>query len=64
MNVDTALRDRQAHGQPIRVGLVGAGATGRGRSPCSSPRRCREFASSVLQTEQFRTASGRSERPM
>jgi predicted homoserine dehydrogenase-like protein len=29
MNVDTALREREASGNPIRVGLVGAGATGR-----------------------------------
>ena len=29
MNVDTALREREAAGQPIRVGMVGAGATGR-----------------------------------
>jgi predicted homoserine dehydrogenase-like protein len=29
VNVDTALREREAMGQPIRVGMVGAGATGR-----------------------------------
>ena len=29
MNVDTALREREAMGQPIRVGMIGAGATGR-----------------------------------
>src|SRR6516164_7386649 len=29
MNVDTALRELEAAGNPIRVGLVGAGATGR-----------------------------------
>jgi predicted homoserine dehydrogenase-like protein len=29
VNVDTALREREAVGQPIRVGMVGAGATGR-----------------------------------
>jgi predicted homoserine dehydrogenase-like protein len=29
MFVDTALRDREAKGNPIRVGIVGAGATGR-----------------------------------
>jgi predicted homoserine dehydrogenase-like protein len=29
MFVDTALREREAMGQPIRVGMVGAGATGR-----------------------------------
>ncbi len=29
MNVDTALREREAKGNPIRVGMVGAGATGR-----------------------------------
>jgi predicted homoserine dehydrogenase-like protein len=29
MFVDTALREREATGQPIRVGMVGAGATGR-----------------------------------
>src|SRR5262245_4051880 len=29
MIVDTALREREANGQPIRVGMVGAGATGR-----------------------------------
>lgn len=29
MFVDTALRDREAKGSPIRVGIVGAGATGR-----------------------------------
>jgi len=29
MNVDTALRAREASGNPIRVGMVGAGATGR-----------------------------------
>jgi predicted homoserine dehydrogenase-like protein len=29
MNVDTALREREAKGKPIRVGMVGAGATGR-----------------------------------
>jgi len=29
MNVDTALRERAAKGEPIRVGIVGAGATGR-----------------------------------
>src|SRR4051794_34191430 len=29
MNVDTALRDREARNAPIRVGMVGAGATGR-----------------------------------
>jgi len=29
MNVDTALRDREVSGRPIRVGMVGAGATGR-----------------------------------
>src|SRR5882672_423100 len=29
MIVDTALRDRQEKGTPIRVGVVGAGATGR-----------------------------------
>ena len=29
MFVDTALRDREAKGTPIRVGIVGAGATGR-----------------------------------
>ena len=29
MNVDTALREREAVGRPIRVGMVGAGATGR-----------------------------------
>ncbi|HXP87612.1 MAG TPA: SAF domain-containing protein [Bryobacteraceae bacterium] len=29
MNVDTALLEREAQGNPIRVGMVGAGATGR-----------------------------------
>jgi predicted homoserine dehydrogenase-like protein len=29
MNVDTALRKREELGQPIRVGMIGAGATGR-----------------------------------
>ncbi len=29
MNVDTALQERAAQGRPIRVGMVGAGATGR-----------------------------------
>lgn len=29
MNVDTALRQREAEGRPVRVGMVGAGATGR-----------------------------------
>lgn len=29
MNVDTALREREATGSPIRVGIIGAGATGR-----------------------------------
>jgi len=29
MNVDTALRELEATGQPIRVGMIGAGATGR-----------------------------------
>src|SRR3974390_1639365 len=29
MNVDTALRQREEEGRPIRVGMVGAGATGR-----------------------------------
>ena len=29
MNVDTALWEREANGTPIRVGMVGAGATGR-----------------------------------
>lgn len=29
MGVDTALRRREAAGQPIRVGMIGAGATGR-----------------------------------
>jgi predicted homoserine dehydrogenase-like protein len=29
MSVDTALRDREAAGRPIRVGMIGAGATGR-----------------------------------
>ena len=29
MIVDTALRERESKGQPIRVGMVGAGATGR-----------------------------------
>lgn len=29
MNVDAALREREASGRPIRVGMVGAGATGR-----------------------------------
>ncbi len=29
MSVDTALRERQQKGNPIRVGVVGAGATGR-----------------------------------
>jgi predicted homoserine dehydrogenase-like protein len=29
MSVDTALREREASGRPIRVGMVGAGATGR-----------------------------------
>jgi len=29
MNVDTALREREAAGNPIRVGMIGAGATGR-----------------------------------
>ncbi len=29
MIVDTALREREAAGRPIRVGMVGAGATGR-----------------------------------
>jgi predicted homoserine dehydrogenase-like protein len=29
MNVDTALRERESAGKPIRVGMVGAGATGR-----------------------------------
>jgi len=29
MNVDMALREREATGRPIRVGMVGAGATGR-----------------------------------
>ncbi len=29
MFVDTALREREVNGQPIRVGMVGAGATGR-----------------------------------
>lgn len=29
MNVDTALQEREATGRPIRVGMVGAGATGR-----------------------------------
>lgn len=29
MNVDTALRERETAGHPIRVGMIGAGATGR-----------------------------------
>ena len=29
MIVDTALQEREAVGRPIRVGMVGAGATGR-----------------------------------
>src|SRR5882724_5596465 len=29
MNVDTALRERESAGSPVRVGMVGAGATGR-----------------------------------
>lgn len=29
MNVDTALREREEAGRPIRVGMIGAGATGR-----------------------------------
>src|SRR5947199_7971434 len=29
MVIDTALRELEARGQPIRVGMVGAGATGR-----------------------------------
>ena len=29
MNVDTALREREENGRPIRVGMIGAGATGR-----------------------------------
>ncbi len=29
MNVDTALRQREAEGRPIRVAMIGAGATGR-----------------------------------
>jgi predicted homoserine dehydrogenase-like protein len=29
MNVDTTLRERETKGNPIRVGMVGAGATGR-----------------------------------
>ncbi len=29
MFVDTALREREATGRPVRVGMVGAGATGR-----------------------------------
>ena len=29
MIVDAALREREAKGQPIRVGMIGAGATGR-----------------------------------
>ena len=29
MIVDSALREREARGNPIRVGMVGAGATGR-----------------------------------
>ena len=29
MNVDTALLQRESRGAPIRVGMVGAGATGR-----------------------------------
>ena len=29
MSVDTALREREAAGRPIRVGMIGAGATGR-----------------------------------
>src|SRR6266404_8761531 len=29
MIVDTALRDRESSGRPIRVGMVGAGAKGR-----------------------------------
>lgn len=29
MNIDTALREREAAGRPIRVGMIGAGATAR-----------------------------------
>jgi len=29
MNVDTALREREAAGRPVRIGMIGAGATGR-----------------------------------
>ena len=29
MGIDTALQEREASGRPIRVGMVGAGATGR-----------------------------------
>src|SRR5437899_5003926 len=29
MNVDTALQEREFTGRPIRVGMIGAGATGR-----------------------------------
>ena len=29
MNVDTALQEREAAGRPVRVGMVGSGATGR-----------------------------------
>ena len=29
MSVDTVLQQREAKGDPIRVGMVGAGATGR-----------------------------------
>ena len=29
MNIETALRERESAGNPIRVGMIGAGATGR-----------------------------------
>ena len=37
MSVDTVLHQREAAGNPIRVGTVGAGATGRAIAPNWEP---------------------------
>jgi len=63
MIVDTALREREAAGHPIRVGMVGAGATGRA-IPLHLGTPVPGFASWRSRIERQRTLNGHSGRLM
>jgi predicted homoserine dehydrogenase-like protein len=62
VNVDTALKAREHEGRPLRVALIGAGATV-APSPCSWAPPCRASASPASPIARRLTPSARCARP-